>query len=138
MLLRREIYSESLKLNGEEHESTLSVASNYALSLKGLQHFEEAKSLMRKTMPVARRVLGTSNEIPLRLSWVYADALYTDPNATLDQVREAVMTLEETDSTARRMLGGAHPVATTIGTSLRDARDALRARETPSPPSGSA
>ena len=33
---------------------------------------------------------------------VYARALFGDPGATLDELREAVMTLRETERTARR------------------------------------
>ena len=47
--------------------------------------------------------------------------------ATLDALREVVMTLEDTEQTARRVLGGAHPLTVTIEASLRDARAALRA-----------
>ena len=61
----------------------------------------------------------------------YARALYEDPGATLDNVREAVTTLDETARIARRVLGGAHPTTTGIEGDLRDARAALRARETP-------
>jgi hypothetical protein len=42
-------------------------------------------------------------------------------------------TIEETARTARRVLGSAHPVKFGIEEALRDARAALRARETPSP-----
>ncbi len=59
-------------------------------------------------------------------------ALYKDPDATLDDLREAVTTLEETERTARRVLGGAHPITITIGQSLQIARAVLRARETQS------
>jgi hypothetical protein len=41
--------------------------------------------------------------------------------------------LEETVGTARRVFGGAHPLAANIEDALRDARAALRARETPEP-----
>ena len=61
----------------------------------------------------------------------YARALCNDPSATLDDVSEAVTTLEDTARTARRVLGGAHPDVVQIETSLRYARAALRARETP-------
>ena len=61
----------------------------------------------------------------------YACALFADPAATLDDLREAVTTLEETAQTARRVLGGAHPDTIKIEKSLRDARAALHARETP-------
>ena len=54
-------------------------------------------------------------------------------NAKLDDLREAVTTLEDAGRIARRVFGGAHPLATTIGLDLRDARSALRARETPLP-----
>ena len=63
---------------------------------------------------------------------VYAESLYLDDDATLDDLREAVTTLQETARTARRVLGGAHPVTTVIEKSLRDARATLAARETPS------
>ena len=58
-------------------------------------------------------------------------ALYKDTGATLHDLREAVMTLEETSQTARRVLSGAHPVTAGIGEALRAVRAALRASETP-------
>ena len=54
-------------------------------------------------------------------------------DTTLDDLREAVTTLEETERTARRVFGGAHPLTQEIEHHLRDARAALCARETPSP-----
>ena len=80
-------------------------------------------------MPVARRVLGEGCETTLKMRWYYAGVLYQDPDATLDDLREAVTTLEDTEQTARRVLGGAHPLAVTIEASLRDARAKLRTRE---------
>ena len=67
---------------------------------------------MRKTMPVAQRVLGESHQLTLRMRGVYAVAFYEDPAATLDDLREAVTTLEEIEPIARRVLGSAHPVTT--------------------------
>ena len=61
---------------------------------------------------------------------VYARALYGDPGATLDELREAVTTLEDTERIARRVLGGAHPLVGLMeGGALRNSRAALRARE---------
>ena len=87
--------------------------------------------LMRKTIPVARRVLGESHELTLRTRWVYARAFYNDDSATLDDLREAVTTLEELVIIARRVYGGAHPLTARNEGDLRNARAALRARETP-------
>ena len=60
---------------------------------------------------------------------IYAEALYKDDGASLDDHREAVKTLEETERTARRVFGGAHPITVDLGAELRQARAALRARE---------
>ena len=62
---------------------------------------------------------------------IYARALYEDPTATLQDLREAVTSLEDTERIARRVFGGEHPTVLIMGTSLRDARAKLRARETP-------
>ena len=61
----------------------------------------------------------------------YAVALYRDPSATLDDLREAVTTLEDTERTARRVLGGAHPTTKGIEAEIRLSRAALCAREAP-------
>ena len=59
----------------------------------------------------------------------YAEALYEDEGATLDELREAVTTLEETERTARRVLGGDHPLTVGVETSLRNARAVLAFQE---------
>ena len=60
----------------------------------------------------------------------YADALYLDTDATLDDLREAVATIEDTVRIARRVLGGAHPTTEGLVKDLRNSRAVLRARET--------
>ena len=112
-----------------EHEETLSEASNLGHALLYANRFEEARALFRKMMPVARRVLGDSNGTTLRMALNYACGLYEDPAATLDDLREAVATLAETDRIAGRVLGSAHPVAMAIEYNLRGARAELNARE---------
>ena len=82
---------------------------------------------------MARRNLGESNELTLGLRTNCAAALCRDDGATLDDLREAVTTLEDTERTVRRVPGGAHPITVDIEDDLRKARAALRARETPPP-----
>ena len=82
-------------------------------------------------MPVARHVLGDVHEITLKMRSTYAIILYFDAGATLEDLREAVTTFEETKQAARRVFGGSHPLTATIEDDLRCARAALRARETP-------
>ena len=128
----REVYSRRVRLNGEEHGKTVLAANNYAATLMKLTRLEEAKTLLRKMMPVARRVLGDCDRLTLKMRKIYARALWQDDGATLDDIREAVTTLEEIEPIARRVLGGAHPTTGGIEVALRNARAALRARETPS------
>ena len=131
--LRKDVYSRTLKLYGEEHKDSIVDAFNYARDLLELRRFKEVKPLLRKTIPVALRILGKDNEVTLALQWNYGEVLYEDPAATLDDLREAVETLEETDRTARRVLGGTHPTTGGVARHLRSARAALAARETPQP-----
>ena len=58
---------------------------------------------------------------------LYAEA--EDADAPLDDVREAVTTLDGTVRIARRVLGGDHPTVSTMEGDLEGARAALRFRE---------
>jgi hypothetical protein len=127
--MRRDAYLGFLKLNGLESFQTLTTALNYALSLANLKRYAEAKSLLRRTLPVARRVLGEGHRLTLKMKKIYAELLYEDPTATLDDLREAVTTLEDTERIARRVLGGAHPLTEDTEWELQESRAALRARE---------
>jgi len=132
--MRRDVYSGYLRLHGEEDRDTLIAAGNYAASLVDLERHGEGKALLRRTIPMAQRVLGKHDDFPLIMRSNYAEALYKDPAATLNDLREAETTLEDTERATRRVLGGAHPTTKLIGCNLREARAALHARETPSPP----
>ena len=128
---------DDLLLPSEGLENEISVAANnYANSLTELKRYQEAKKVMRKTTPVARR-LGESHQIALRARTIYALTLFEDTDATLGDVREAVEMLEETERIARRVLGGAHPLTAGMEKALRAARASIAARETPPPPDAS-
>ena len=75
---------------------------------------------------MARRVLGEGDITTLKIRYSYARAL-CGAATRLDDLREAVTTLEDAERTARRVLGGAHPDTTGIENELRHARVALRA-----------
>jgi len=82
---------------------------------------------------VAQRVLGENDDLTLRMRSIYATTLFRDDAATLDDLREAVTTLEDAERTARRVLGGAHPLTEDFEFNVRNARAALAAHETPQP-----
>ena len=99
-----------------------------------LERFEEAKSLLRRTRPVARRVLGENSVVTLKLLWVHAQTLYKDDSATLADLREAVNTLEDSARGARRVYGRTHPIVVGTEYHIEKSRAALAARETPGSP----
>ena len=129
ILIKRDVYYGNLRLNGNEHYDTIREAFNYARSLACLQRFEEAKSLLHKTIPVARCVLGEGALITLSLRGIYGQALCDDPAATCDDLREAVTMLEDVAPIARRVLGSSHPLTKVIEGDLRNARAVLRDKE---------
>ena len=126
--LKRDVYSETLKLLGEENRETLVAANNYAATLLDVHRYAEAKSLLLKTIPVVRRVLGENSDVLLKMKHKYAQTLYEDPEVTLDGLREAVTTLEELEPIARRVFGGAHPLTEGILVRNSPATTASRGR----------
>ena len=75
------------------------------------------------------RVDGILSTLTMRS--IYAQSLFFSAAATLDELLEAVTMLEDTERTARRVLGGAHPTTVDVGVYLHNSRAALRASETP-------
>ena len=96
-----------------------------------IQRYAEAKSLLREAIPLARRVLGESDALNFRMRKIFAVTLYEDPDATRGDLREATTTLEEIERTARRMLGGAHPLVLAIERNLDESREMFYARGLP-------
>ena len=86
------------------------------------KRYEEAKSLLHKTVPVARRVLGDSNDLTLRMRCLYARTLCLADGATRDDLREALTTFEDTARIARRVMGGTHPLTVDIEDDLQKLR----------------
>ena len=127
--MQRDVYFGRLRLDGQQHRYTILAANNYANALLNLKRFEEAKALLRKSVPTVRRVLGENDQLTLKMRKIYARALYEDASATLDDLREACLTLGEMARIARRVFGGAHPTTGGMEYHLRIAmRAALRAR----------
>ena len=127
-LMQRDVYSGWLKLTGVEDVKTLRAANNCAWGLINLRRFEEARKLLRKMTPVARRTLGDDNSLTLVMRWAYARS-YGDTDATLDDICEAEATLADTERIAERVLGSEHPLTAAIERDLINARGAIADRE---------
>ena len=129
LLAMRDVYLGFLKLEGKAGKRTLAAANNYINLLRILKRFKEARSLLRKTTPLAQRVLGEGHQVTLTMKKMKAEMLYDDDGATPDDLREAVEIFEDIERTSRRLLGAAHPRVFDIELNLKSARAKLRARE---------
>ena len=123
----RQVYFGLMSTLGEEHLDTIGAANNYASSFARRERYAEARSLLRKTMPVARRVLPENDEAWFMMRMNFAAVLYEPDWATVDDVREAVTTLEDLAPITRRVLGCKHPTVVSIELSLRKVRGKARA-----------
>ena len=85
--LRRDVYSGLLKLNGEESIETLQRPKITRCPLLIGSAWKKPRRCCR-TVPVAVLLLGENHDLTLRMRATYARALYDDPNATLDNLRE--------------------------------------------------
>ena len=84
--------------------------------------------------PVPPPLIPSTVDITLIAKQYYAETLYNNVNAgasrrPLDDLREAVTTLEDGERIARQVLGGTHPLTTGIEKSIQNVRAELAARD---------
>ena len=128
--LRRDVYFGVLKLYGEEHPDTLREANNYAVVLLSLERHAEAKPILYKAIPNARRTLGAEHDLTLNLRKFYGQFLYEDPSATRADVVEAIEIFEDVQRRARRVFGAGHPNWELLPHELTAARGKLASFDT--------
>ena len=95
----------------------------------GLGLFDECKEFARERIPEAERALGPENALTLCIRNSYAVALLNSSNATLDDMRLGVETLEGSLKTTRRVMGTSHPRTSECEGFLEHARTTLAAEE---------
>ena len=107
--MSRDVYSETLRLYDEESIDVLREANNYAMHLIDARRFKEAKRILRKRIPVARRVLGPEHDLTMSMREDLCRATLDDGDSAASDKREALRTLEDTVGLMRRVLGAQHP-----------------------------
>ena len=116
-----------------------SIMTRNSTSGQSSGHFRGPRPRERGSYP-AKRVRNISRELQRSIKELQrsitlppgeerAFLLYQYDGASLDDLREAMATLEETAPIARRVLGESHPVTMGIEGALRNVRAALRARD---------
>ena len=106
--MSRDVYSETLRLYDEESIDNLREANNYAMHLIEARRFKEAKRILRKGIPVARRVLGPEHDLTMSMREDLCRATL-DGDSAANEKREALRALEDTVGLMRRVLGAQHP-----------------------------
>jgi len=100
---------------------TINAALNFGRALYKDGDFSELKEVLRALLSV-QDVQGLHG---LQLRWLYASALRDAENATLDDLVEAVETLDDVSQKWRRMLGPQHPDYPAVENALNRTRKAL-------------
>ena len=83
--------------------------TNLGESLVHTSHFTEARSLMRKHLPIARRVVGPDHEITYGIIETLAGAMFQNALAPRKDLVEATEMLTKQLKRLRQVLGAAHP-----------------------------
>ena len=84
--------------------------------------YKEAKSLLHKHIPVARRALGNEHDLTLDLRNLFARAIYRDTNSSRVHVHEALAIAEDVLRTTQRVFGTSHPYSRGSRKDLESAR----------------
>ena len=133
--IHREIYAFETARNGFT-EGTLTTALNISMILCDTERYSEAAAFSSKGVGESTRLLGFDHDITLRLRSNYAMAIYMDPYSSLQDLTNAVETMENVLRVRRRVFGDCP--RTTSDTWKTEAARAILAertserRETPS------
>ena len=84
--------------------------------------------MLRKVMPLALSTFGSDHDNTLRIRGVLAQALYSDEDPSVDELKEAVSLAEDVSRRTTRVFGSSHEIARVSKGTLRNARAALAHR----------
>ncbi len=123
------MYARRVELYGL-HEDTLQAAGNLTSTLvDDLRQFDEARAFLLDRIPEAIQALGKDHDVTFRLKRMYAQSLYRNDGASLEDITTAIATLEDLDRRQTRIYGAAHPQAGSTRRRLAEAREKLAERK---------
>ena len=124
----RDAYESYVEKFGETHTETLGLALDLAITFRQTDKNADAKSFLRGRVLIADRFLGREKMLSLRLRWVYANSLTDSADATIDDLVEAVETLESVAKSWKRVMGERHPETVKVLNASKSARAPAPAR----------
>ena len=101
---------------------------NLSVSLTDLKRYEEARSIQRKVIPAALRILGPENDTTLLLLRTNVRSVYSDPKATLADLRQAERSMRDVLQKTRRIYGVSHPDTETCERFMHNVKEILAER----------
>ena len=121
--LYKDLYEQMCALHGPESVYPATMGSNYAQTLIRVERFADARAVGREIVQWAHR--NPDSPHSFHIVKALMDSLYKDPNASADDLREAVEVFENIPATSSRVLGSAHPDTKNYEKALAKARKAL-------------
>ncbi len=118
----KDLYEQMCTLHGPDVQAA-AVGVNYAQTLIKVERFADARAVGREIAQWAHRNPDSPHSFHVLKALM--DSLYKDPNASVEDLREAVEVFENVPATSSRVLGTAHPDTKTYEKALAKAKKAL-------------
>ena len=115
--------------HGIDDASTIQAGLNLSVSLTDLKRYEEARSIQRKIIPVALRILGAENDTTLLLLRTNVRSVYSDPKATLADLRQTERSMRDVLQRTRQIYGASHPDTQTCERFMHNVKQILAKRD---------
>jgi hypothetical protein len=130
LAMRRDVFQQRKQIIGMEDDDTLREGVNLAAGLIQLGRIADARSFLseNKCVAVAKRCLGPDHDLTLKLRLCESGAVAHDDTASLDELKQAVATMEDVCKRARRVLGSEHPLTDVYQRKRDSVRDAYLSR----------
>ena len=120
-------YDKKVAMFGYDDGDTLNAALALAESLAKTGQCAEGISLMRETIPKARKYFGADSDIMLRLTSTLGNAICLNEASSLDDLAEAEKLFSDNLRKSTRLHGSNHPTTAQLAHQLKSAHELISA-----------
>ena len=121
--INKDVYEQTCAIRGPGSLFTATLGANYALNLVQVGRFADARAICRDIVQWAHR--NPDNPHSFHVLKALARSIYEDPNASVEDLREAVRVFENVPAASSRVFGPAHPDTKKYEVILAKAKKAL-------------
>ena len=105
--INKDVYEQTCAIRGPGSLFTATLGANYALTLIKVERFADARAICRDIVQWAHR--NPDSPHSFHVLKALARSIYEDPNASVEDLREAVRVFENVPAASSRVFGPAHP-----------------------------